>query len=83
MDASWLDVRNSSFDLVQNNTFFMNFTIECLRSATTYDFRFVANYQTKNTYLMEFEDKITELSELYYQQPQQAKTKGKLIFWFY
>lgn len=71
-------MRNSSFDPVQNDTFFMNFTIECLRSSTTYDFRFVADYRIKNTYFLESSNNAIELSEFYYQQPQQVKTKGTI-----
>ena len=62
---------NSTFDPLANPI--VNVTVEGLRSATSYDFQFVACFGGA----YEYERATSTFSECYYQQPQQARTKGE------
>ncbi|CAD5223843.1 unnamed protein product [Bursaphelenchus okinawaensis] len=69
VDASWLDVQNSTFDQGQNPV--LNMSITDLRSCTTYDYRFVAEYSDK----FDYDGIERQFTERFYQQSQQARTK--------
>ncbi|CAD5231210.1 unnamed protein product [Bursaphelenchus xylophilus] len=69
VDASWLDVPNSTFDQSLNPI--LNMSITDLRSCTTYDYRFVAEYSDK----FDYDGIERQFSERFYQQSQQARTK--------
>ncbi|KAI6186999.1 Receptor protein-tyrosine kinase [Aphelenchoides besseyi] len=70
VDVPWTAVPNSTFDPLANPT--VNITIDSLRSATNYDFQFVAFYS--GNYEYDRESKI--YGEYYFQQAQQARTKA-------
>lgn len=63
---------NSTFDPTLNIYFIRNITISGLRSATAYDYRFVADYLGYNNY----DNNQYYFMEQYFQQTQQVKTKG-------
>ncbi|KAI6223763.1 Tyrosine-protein kinase receptor [Aphelenchoides fujianensis] len=70
VEVPWISVPNSTFDPLANPS--VNVTIEGIRSATSYDFQFVALYSGN----YEYDHEPKSFSEYYYQVPQQARTKA-------
>ena len=70
VEIAWRQAANSSFDPLASPI--VNVTVSNLRSATSYDFQFVACY----TGLFEYEKTEVAYNDSFYQQPQQGRTKG-------
>ncbi|CAK5124528.1 unnamed protein product [Meloidogyne enterolobii] len=83
VDASWTLLHNSTFTLEQNTTLIStgsqhSFCIEDLRPATTYDYRYLAEYHNNivpNEEASNKKEKVL-ITESFFQQVQQARTKA-------
>uniref|UniRef100_A0A914C3G4 receptor protein-tyrosine kinase n=1 Tax=Acrobeloides nanus TaxID=290746 RepID=A0A914C3G4_9BILA len=71
VDASWISPPNTTFNPVEKKSG-VNLTIDNLRSATNYDYRFVGSYDG----ILEYEGSKKNFSENFYQATQQGRTKA-------